>query len=105
MVVPFSHVSRLDQLDPETRSELMEFSSRFTQVLSEVYRPQGFNLGINIGEVAGAGITEHIHLHIVPRWGGDSNFMTSIAGTRVLPESLEESYLRIKQVWDRFGGI
>jgi ATP adenylyltransferase len=101
MVVSQQHASHLDQLDPETRAEMMELTSRSTEVLTEVYRPQGFNIGINIGEIAGAGIAGHIHIHVVPRWSGDTNFMTAVGETRVLPESIEESYLRIKAAWDR----
>ncbi|HEX7973480.1 MAG TPA: HIT domain-containing protein [Anaerolineales bacterium] len=100
MVVPYDHESALERLDPETRAEMMELTMKATQVLSAVYRPQGFNLGMNIGVVAGAGIAEHIHMHIVPRWGGDTNFMSSLADTRVLPETLEDSYRRLKAAWN-----
>ena len=99
MVVPYDHCSGLDQLDPQTRTEIMELTNQAIQVLKDVYHPQGFNLGMNIGEAAGAGIAEHIHLHIVPRWGGDTNFMSSLADTRVLPEALEETYRRVMAVW------
>jgi ATP adenylyltransferase len=99
MVVPYEHCSSLEQLDPQTRAEMMELTNRAILVLKSVYQPQGFNLGMNIGEAAGAGIAEHIHLHIVPRWGGDTNFMSSLADTRVLPEALEDTYRRVRAAW------
>ena len=79
----------------------MELSNRAVLILQAVYHPQGFNLGMNIGEVAGAGIADHVHMHIVPRWGGDTNFMSSLADTRVLPESLEDTYRRVRQGWEQ----
>lgn len=100
MVVPYAHVSLLEALDPETRADLMELTSRATQVLRSCYHPQGFNLGMNIGEAAGAGIAEHVHQHVVPRWGGDTNFMSSLANTRVLPEALEDTYRRVLEGWN-----
>lgn len=99
MVVPFIHQSTLDVLDMDTRAEMMELVNQAIQVLDRVYRPQGFNIGINMGEAAGAGITEHIHMHVVPRWSGDTNFMSSLGETRVVPESLEETYKRISEQW------
>lgn len=99
MAVPFEHCSDLGGLDPETRAEMMELVHRATLVLQAVYHPQGFNLGMNIGEAAGAGIAEHIHFHVVPRWGGDTNFMSSLADTRVLPEALEETFRRVREAW------
>ncbi len=101
MVVPYIHKSSLEALDPATRAEMMELVTQTIQVLSVVYQPQGFNVGINIGEAAGAGITEHIHMHVVPRWGGDTNFMSSLGETRVLPESLEETYQRVHEQWNK----
>jgi ATP adenylyltransferase len=101
MVVPMEHRASLVELDPETRAEIMELSNRVTLILQAVYQPQGFNLGMNIGEVAGAGITDHVHMHIVPRWGGDTNFMSSLADTRVLPESLAETYQRVRSTWEQ----
>jgi ATP adenylyltransferase len=101
MVVPYEHRAGLDELDAHIRAEIMELSNQAILVLQAVYRPQGFNLGMNIGEVAGAGIADHIHMHIVPRWGGDTNFMSSLADTRVLPESLADTYQRVRQSWEQ----
>lgn len=101
MAVPYEHQPSLELLDAETRAEIMELASQALQVLGSVYHPQGFNIGVNIGEVAGAGITEHVHMHIVPRWGGDTNFMSSVGDTRVLPESLEETQRRVKEAWEK----
>jgi ATP adenylyltransferase len=99
MIVPYDHAATLMHLDAETRAEIMELVNRAIIVLQSVYTPQGFNVGINIGEAAGAGIADHVHVHVVPRWGGDTNFMSSLANTRVVPESLEETYRRVKQAW------
>lgn len=101
MVIPFQHVPNLEELDPDTRAEMMELTSHCTRVLKDIYRPQGFNVGVNIGEAAGAGVLGHVHIHIVPRWKGDTNFMSSVGGVRVLPEALEATYQRVKE---RFQG-
>lgn len=100
MTVPYAHFSSLNELDAETRAEMMELANQAIQVLQKVYRPHGFNVGINIGEAAGAGITEHVHLHVVPRWTGDTNFMSSLGQVRVLPETLEDTYRRVRQAWE-----
>jgi ATP adenylyltransferase len=97
MVVPFEHQANLEELDPETRAEMMELTARSISVLRKIYNPQAFNMGANIGEAAGAGIKEHIHIHIVPRWNGDTNFMSAVGETRVLPEALENTYQRVKK--------
>jgi len=97
MVVPFEHKSNLEELDSETRAELMELTSQCTTVLRKIYNPQAFNIGANIGEAAGAGVKSHVHIHIVPRWAGDTNFMAVIGETRVLPETLETTYLRVEK--------
>jgi len=100
MVVPFDHKANLEDLAAPTRAELMEVSTQCIAVLKRVYRPHAFNLGANIGEAAGAGVPGHVHLHVVPRWGGDSSFMAVVGETRVLPESIEESYTRIQEAWN-----
>jgi ATP adenylyltransferase len=103
MCVPYAHVARLYDLTQETRIEMIEVVSKSVQVLQLVYEPDGFNIGLNLGEQAGAGIADHLHTHIVPRWSGDTNFMSALANTRVLPETLPQAYQRIKNAWDEFG--
>jgi ATP adenylyltransferase len=100
MVVPFEHCASLEQLDSATMTELMEITAKSLVVLRKVYRPEGYNIGMNIGEVSGAGITDHVHIHVVPRWGGDTNFMSTLASTRVLPETLEDTFTRIRKAWE-----
>jgi ATP adenylyltransferase len=99
MVVPFAHQAHLEDLDPPTRGEMMELTARCMVVLRTIYHPEAFNLGANIGESAGAGVKSHVHLHIVPRWGGDTNFMTVVGETRVLPEALERTYERVRNAF------
>ncbi|WP_298002633.1 HIT domain-containing protein [Anaerolinea thermophila] len=96
MVVPVAHVDSLEKLDSATRSEMMELMTEMMILLRDEYHPEAFNLGANIGAAAGAGIAEHVHLHIVPRWQGDTNFMSTIGETRVIPEDLTETYRRIR---------
>jgi ATP adenylyltransferase len=103
MVVPFAHVATLEDLDAETLSDLMALTQRSLRVLKEAYDPDGFNIGINIGQVAGAGIADHIHLHIVPRWGGDNNYISTVGGTRVIPEWLEQTYERLRPLFEASG--
>lgn len=99
MVVPNIHQPSYELLDAPTRAEIMELVNTATGVLRKLYRPDGFNLGANIGAAAGAGIAAHVHFHIVPRWAGDTNFMTSTSDTRVLPETLSETYERLTKTW------
>ena len=96
MVAPIVHQPSLEFLDPDIRAEMMELVSQSIEVLKKIYKPHAFNVGANIGEAAGAGEPGHVHLHIVPRWTGDTNFMATLGETRVLPEALEETYRRIR---------
>jgi len=89
MIAPYRHVARLEELPDEEIAELMQVARRLEPVLREQLNPQGFNLGMNVGGVAGAGIDAHLHLHLVPRWNGDTNFMPVLADTKVIPQSLE----------------
>ncbi len=99
MVLPFRHVADYTELDADERIELGEFTSRAMTVLRNVSHPHGFNIGINAGESAGAGIAAHLHQHVVPRWGGDANFMPVIGGTKVLPQLLGETRELLAQAW------
>jgi len=98
MVLPKVHVSTLDTLDDATQFELIRLTTYSTQILKAAYHPHGFNVGINIGKAAGAGMEDHLHIHIVPRWMGDTNFMPVIGQTKVMPESLDEVYARLQRV-------
>lgn len=89
MVAPYQHAGSIEQLDTETLTEMMTLAKRAARALREAFNPEGFNIGINIARVAGAGITDHVHMHVVPRWAGDSNFMQVTAETRVLPLDLD----------------
>jgi ATP adenylyltransferase len=102
MVVPFLHASDFTILSPDILSEMGDFTQRCVALLKELYHPDGFNLGMNLGKVAGAGIDDHLHQHIVPRWSGDTNFMTIVGETRTMPELLLGSYNKIKEILPRF---
>ena len=102
MVAPRRHVASLEDLKPEEAIDLMADIQRCCVLLKEVLSPQGFNIGANLGKVAGAGIEDHIHFHIVPRWQGDTNFMPILTETRVIPEHLAETYNRLSQVFKDF---
>jgi ATP adenylyltransferase len=101
MVVPFTHVPSLEQLETATLTELMLLVNQGLNALRTAYKPHAFNLGANIGAAAGAGIAGHVHLHIVPRWSGDTNYMSTVAGTRVIPEDLRETYAAVKEAWPK----
>jgi ATP adenylyltransferase len=96
MIAPYEHRDTIAEARHEQLSEMMELSKRAVNALQKVYRPDGFNLGMNLGESAGAGVREHFHLHVVPRWTGDANFMSITAETRVLPEELGRTFERLK---------
>ncbi len=96
MIAPYRHVANLEELTDEERREHFEMVSRSVKILREVFNPAGFNIGMNLGKIAGAGIDDHIHTHIVPRWQGDTNFMPVIADVRVIPEALAETYENLK---------
>lgn len=99
LIVPYRHIDSLAALPPEEAQEMMSLAQRIESVLRSVYSPAGMNFGLNLGEAAGAGIAAHIHMHALPRWIGDTNFMTAIADTRVLPEALDTTWTRIRQEW------
>ncbi len=102
MVVPLQHCSTIEGLPPPTRAEMMELISRCVQILTAAYHAEGYNLGANLGAAAGAGIPQHVHFHIVPRWQGDTNYMSAIGDTRVVPEALDETYRKIMSAWENF---
>jgi ATP adenylyltransferase len=99
LIVARPHLPTLEELSAEARQEMMELATRSMRVLRQVYKPDGFNLGANIGEAAGAGVAGHIHLHVVPRWTGDANFMLTTAEIKVIPEALEDTYRRVCSAW------
>jgi len=101
MIAPYSHVAMLEEAETPTLEEMMRLAQRAEKALRAVYRPQGFNLGFNIGQCAGAGIAGHIHLHALPRWAGDSSFMTTIGETRVLPEALDVTFAKLSAEFRR----
>ena len=92
MVMPFEHIGRLQDFEPAVTAEMMGLAQQAMRRMEAVYSPEGFNVGLNQGRAAGAGVEGHIHLHVVPRWAGDNNYMPVLADTRVMPQSLEESY-------------
>ena len=101
MVVPRAHVAALDALSAEEASDLQAELMRAVQVVRAVYRPEGMNVGMNLGRVAGAGIADHLHWHIVPRWGGDTNFMPVLADTKVMVEHLETAWEKLRAAFVR----
>jgi ATP adenylyltransferase len=101
MVVPYVHVASLEDLDPPTLTELMLLMNRGLAALRAAYEPDGFNIGVNLGRAAGAGIAEHVHIHIVPRWNADTNFMPIVGETRVIPEMLDQTYARLRLLFNQ----
>lgn len=103
MVVPNRHAPNLATLTAEEQAELMRLTRHAEIALTEAYAPQGINVGINLGKPAGAGVPDHLHVHLVPRWNGDTNFMTAIGNTRVLPEDLQSSAARLRPIFERLA--
>jgi ATP adenylyltransferase len=103
MVVPTRHLAALEALTPDEQVELMHLARLSEMALNEAYRPQGINVGINLGKAAGAGIENHLHVHLVPRWSGDTNFMTAVGQTRVLPEELGATAARLRPIFARLA--
>jgi ATP adenylyltransferase len=103
MVVPHRHVPTLAATTSEEQAELMRFTRLSEMALTEVYKAQGINIGVNLGRPAGAGVVDHLHVHLVPRWNGDTNFMSVIGETRVLPEDLSDSAKRLRPVFERLS--
>ena len=96
LLMPYAHLDRLSKMPREAAHELIDLSQRTERVLERIYRPHGLNFGLNLGEAAGAGVAGHLHLHAMPRWVGDTNFMTVVAETRVIPEDLESTWTRLR---------
>jgi ATP adenylyltransferase len=104
MVVPYRHVATLSEIQPDELSELFVLTRLAEMVLTEAYAPQGLNVGLNLGRAAGAGVADHLHIHLVPRWAGDTNFMTVVGDSRVLPETLERTAERLAPIFERLAG-
>lgn len=98
MIAPYKHTADLSELDDEELLEINKLLAAAVRWLTKAFKPEGFNIGVNLGQVAGAGIPTHVHWHIVPRWNGDTNFMTVIGDVRVIPQSLEDTYDRLREV-------
>lgn len=95
MIAPYSHIGQLASAPKDVTDEMMDLVKRSQKALMEVYKPEGFNLGMNLGRVAGAGVADHIHMHLLPRWGGDTNFMSTLGETRVLSEDLSVTFQKL----------
>ena len=102
LLIPKEHVSSLEEVSLESLTELMALTQAVLRALREAYAPEGFNMGVNIGAAAGAGIPDHVHAHILPRWVGDTNFMTTVAQTHIIPEELNVTYARMKELLAKF---
>lgn len=101
MIVPYEHTNDITKLSVEVLTEMMELLQMSVDALKETMKPHGFNIGFNIGEVAGAGIAEHLHMHVVPRWNGDTNFMFVLGETKVIPEDLQSTYRKLRPVLEK----
>jgi ATP adenylyltransferase len=99
MIMPYAHLDRITKLPQDAAHELMDMAQQTESALETLYRPHGFNFGLNLGQAAGAGVAGHMHMHAMPRWVGDTNFMTTVAETRVLPEDLETTWRRLRIVF------
>jgi ATP adenylyltransferase len=96
MLIPYAHLDRLAKLPVEAAHEMIDLAQQTERALDRIYRPHGFNFGMNVGQAAGAGVAGHLHLHALPRWAGDTNFMTTIAESRIIPENLETTWKRMR---------
>lgn len=101
MIAPFEHVADLAQARPEVLAEMMALCQRLERALAAVYKPEGYNLGMNLGRCAGAGVLGHLHMHLLPRWSGDTSFMTTVAETRLEPEELSTTYEKLKPYFEK----
>lgn len=100
LIVPYAHLGLLAEAEKAVTDEMMDLAKRAQAALAAAYRPDGFNLGLNLGRAAGAGVADHFHLHVLPRWDGDANFMTTVGGTRVLSESLSETDRKLRRYFN-----
>jgi ATP adenylyltransferase len=103
MVVPRRHIATLADAQPDELNELIALTRHAEMALTEVYAPHGLNVGLNLGKAAGAGVADHLHIHLVPRWNGDTNFMTVVSDVRVLPETLDQTAARLRPIFDRLA--
>ena len=102
MIAPYRHVPSIEDLNNDELFDLMVLTKLSLKMLRKAFNPHGFNIGVNIGNVAGAGVEEHVHVHVVPRWSGDTNFMPLLADVKVIPQALEETYRKLKNVLKEF---
>ncbi|MBC8383169.1 MAG: HIT domain-containing protein [Candidatus Cloacimonetes bacterium] len=102
MVVPFRHIARMQELTDDELCEIAKMTQLCEKALTEAYHPDGLNVGMNLGEAAGAGVADHLHIHVVPRWNGDTNFISTVGNTRVIPEKMEEAYKKLKKVFNTY---
>jgi ATP adenylyltransferase len=105
LILPYREVADLENLSAQEAQELWAAVTTAVQVVKSVYQPQGLNVGINLGPPAGGSVSQHLHVHVVPRWIGDANFMTAVANTRTLPEAIGDSAHRIRTAWQKFGNV